>query len=100
MSKASLVPKIPDVYNVHAMTELFRQIETQLNGLAENRISSKYNARTSVPTTGAYKRGDFVPNSTPEELGSPGSMYVITGWLSVDSGEPGTFKECRVLTGN
>lgn len=100
MSKASLVTKIPDVYNVHAMTELMRQVETLLNGLAESRLAAKYNARSTVPTTGSYAKGDFVPNSAPSELGAPGSMYIITGWLSVTSGEPGTFKECRVLTGN
>ncbi len=100
MSRLYLVPKVPSEYNVHTITDLFRQIETLLNNLAENRISAKYNARSSVPTVGDYKRGDFVPNSSPSELGSPGAKYVLLGWVSVSSGSPGTFRECRVLTGN
>ena len=100
MSKASLVTKIPNVYNVQAITELFQQVETLLNGIAEGRIVAFYNARSTVPTTGSFKRGDFVPNSAPSELGGGGSMYIILGWKCVASGEPGTFRECRVLTGN
>lgn len=100
MSKVYLVPKVPDVYNVHAITDLFRQIETQLNALSESKIVARYNARSSVPTTGQFFQGDFVPNSSPTELGAGGSKYVLLGWISVASGEPGTFVECRVLTGN
>jgi hypothetical protein len=100
VSKASLVTKIPDVYNVQAITELFRQVEVLLNNLAENKIVAKYNARPTIPTTGSYKQGDFVPNSTPSQLGAPGSRYVLLGWICTVSGEPGTLLECRVLTGN
>lgn len=100
MSKVYLVPKVPNEYNFHSMTDIIRQIETQLNNLSENRIEAKYNARAAVPTTGIFKKGDFIPNSDTTELGSGGSKYVLTGWICVDSGEPGTFRECRVLTGN
>lgn len=100
MSKVYLVPKVPNEYNFHSMTDIVRQIETLLNSLAESRIEAKFNARPTVPTTGSFKQGDFVPNSAPTELGAGGSKYVIEGWVCVSSGEPGTFVQKRFLTGN
>jgi hypothetical protein len=47
-----------------------------------------------------YAQGDFVRNSTPVEAGAATAKYVITGWICVAGGTPGTFKESRVLTGN
>lgn len=72
----------------------------QVNALSEGRIGGTYNAQTSAPTTGSYAQGDFVKNSAPTELGSPGSAYVILGWINVTGGEPGTFLPVRALTGN
>lgn len=72
----------------------------QVNALSEGRIGATYNAQTAAPTTGLFAQGDFVKNSAPTELGSPGSAYVILGWVNVTGGEPGTFLPVRALTGN
>ena len=81
------------------MFEILKQIEAQVNGLSEGRITNKYNATTAVPTTGSYQIGDFVPKSNVVEAGGAGSKYIITGWICTDD-SPLTFREARVLTGN
>jgi len=55
---------------------------------------------TSVPTTGKWLQGNFVWNTAPLESGLVGNQYVIIGWICTVSGEPGTWVECRCLTGN
>ena len=88
---------------IRKLTDLFRDLAVQVNGLSEGAIAAKYNARTSIPTTGTYKQGDFVPKSDLAEAGAGGSKYVITGWLRLTSGSAhvsGTdWVEARVLTG-
>ena len=64
----------------------------------EGRISSHYSA-TAAPTGGKYVAGDIVRNSAPAEAGGAGSMYVTLGWICTVTGDPGTWKEMRVLTG-
>lgn len=81
------------------LTREIREHALQVNLLAEGRVSAVYNAQTSVPTTGDYAVGDFVRNSAPTEQGSPGSAYVVYGWMCVDD-SPLTFVDCRFLTGN
>lgn len=71
-----------------------------VNLMTDGRVAGVNNAVTSIPTTGTYAVGDFVRNSTPSELGSAGSKYVIFGWLCVVAGSPGTLVQCRFLTGN
>lgn len=80
--------------------ELIRDISVQVNGLSEGRVTATYNAYTAAPTTGVWAQGDFLKNSAPSELGSSSSKYVILGWICTVSGEPGTWLQCRVLTGN
>lgn len=80
--------------------ELLRDIAVQVNGLSEGRITATYNAYTAAPTTGVWAQGDFLKNSAPSELGSSSSKYVILGWICTVSGEPGTWLQCRALTGN
>lgn len=84
---------------VRQLTTLWAQMAQQVNGVSEGSVSVT-NAATAAPTTGVWTRGDFLRNSEPEELGVASSMYVVTGWLCVASGEPGTWTECRSLTGN
>lgn len=55
---------------------------------------------TSAPASGTYVQGDFVLNETPSEAGSGGSKYVILGWTCTVAGTPGTWLQCRTLTGN
>lgn len=78
-------------------------IIAQLNSLSEGQASAVTNAATAAPAAGntkTYARGDFVKNSAPGELGTAGSKYVITGWICVVAGTPGTWLACRTLTGN
>lgn len=77
-----------------------REHATQVNLLSEGRLAAEYGATTAAPTTGTHARGDFVRNSEPSELGAASSKYVIYGWLCVTGGEPGTWVQCRFLTGN
>lgn len=100
MSKVDISWKVPRTYNPEAIESLFKSIADQLALVSECRQASYYQSRTSAPTTGTYQKGDWVKNSAPAELGSGGSMYIIFGWVNVASGEPGTWRELRVLTGN
>lgn len=89
---------LPDL--IRQLDTLYRQIATQVNQLSEGGIVAAYNAATAAPTTGTYFQGDTIRNSSPSELGVAASMYVITGWICTVSGTPGTWLECRSLTGN
>jgi hypothetical protein len=94
--KLNTTPRIPaDPILVREIREHAQQV----NLMAEGRIAANYGAMPSVPTTGTFAQGDFVRNSTPSELGTSGSKYVIFGWLCVSPGTPGTFVQCRFLTG-
>lgn len=92
----------PDRYMgrlVLALQTLLRDAGAKVNALSEGRISGRDGTFTAAPTGGEWAQGDLIPNSAPAELGSAGSKYVILGWVCVASGSPGTWKECRVLTG-
>lgn len=78
----------------------YRQVAQQVNALSEGSIAATYNAATAAPTTGAWLAGDFRKNSAPVEAGSASSKYVILGWVCTVSGTPGTWLQCRSLTGN
>lgn len=86
--------------NVDAETaQWMREVANQINGLSEGRAVALYQSASSAPTTGTYAQGDFVTNNTPTELGTAGSKYVIRGWICTVGGTPGTWVECRFLTG-
>ena len=85
---------------VIALQGYLSRVAQQLNLVSEGYVTGTTNASTAAPTTGDYAQGDFVRNSTPSEAGSAGSKYVIVGWVCVAGGTPGTWKECRFLTGN
>lgn len=99
LEEKPLLPSDPSRLNV-TLDRQFFAIATKVNGLADGRLAQIDNARTSVPTTGTWAAGDFVRNSTPTEQGVAASKYVIYGWLCVSGGTPGTFVQCRFLTGN
>ena len=77
-----------------------REIARQVNALSEGSISACYSARTAAPTTGTWAQGDVIRNATPVEAGAAASKYVITGWIAVAGGTPGTWRQMRCLTGN
>jgi hypothetical protein len=81
-------------------TRWYRQIAYAVNSLAEGKMAAFYTASTSAPTTGTWVQGDFVMNSSPSELGTAGSKYFIHGWRCSVGGTPGTWLQCRFMTGN
>ena len=94
-------PYLPgDSALVRQLDTLYRQIAQQVNQLSEGQLVATYNAGTAAPTTGTWARGDFIANSAPSELGAASSKYVIRGWICTVAGTPGTWVQCRFLTGN
>lgn len=85
---------------VRQLDRLYRQIATQVNQMSEGGISAATNAASGPPASGPWVQGDFVRNVAPVEAGAAGSRYVLIGWVCVASGEPGTWRQCRYLTGN
>lgn len=92
--------KPPPVNAPQDIAQWMREAQAQINGLSEGALSASYAARTTSPTTGTWAQGDFVRNSTPTELGSGGSKYIIIGWTCTVAGTPGTWLQNRTLTGN
>jgi hypothetical protein len=82
------------------LSRLFRAIASKVNGMADGRLTVIDNALTAAPTTGTWAQGDFVRNSAPAEAGAAASKYVIYGWICSVGGTPGTWLQCRFLTGN
>lgn len=95
--KVSTQPRITDQTSTQRE---FAAHAVLLNLLTDGRLAATNNATTAAPLAGAYARGDFVKNSEPSELGAGGSKYVILGWVCTVGGTPGTFVQCRALTGN
>lgn len=85
---------------VFKVKQILANVIDQLNNLSEGQVSATTNASTAPPTTGTYQQSDYVRNSAVTELGTAGSKYVITGWVCVSAGTPGTWRQCRSLTGN
>lgn len=87
---------------VTALTKALKPIIDQINGTSGGQASSVYNASTVPPVgkTTVYAKGDFIKNSNPVEQGTVGSEFIITGWICTVGGAPGTWKQCRVLTGD
>lgn len=85
---------------VSKLTSAWAGMASQVNAASEGLITGATNASTAPPTTGDHQRGDMVRNSAPSELGTAGSKYVITHWICVTAGTPGTWLQCRSLTGN
>lgn len=98
MSRLNLSPRVG--INDPILQRELREHASQVNNLTEGRVSAVTNATTAAPTTGANAQGDFLRNSAPTELGAASSKYVIFGWVCVASGTPGTWVQCRYLTGN
>ena len=90
----------PRIVGDPALVAELRTHALQINAISEGRLAGSYNAQTAAPTTGTYAQGDFIRNSAPTELGSASSKYVIFGWVCTAAGTPGTFLQCRFLTGN
>lgn len=90
-----------DTAQTRHLTTMWASLTTQLNQLSEGQVVAVTNAATAAPTGSAvnYNLGDFILNSTPAELGTAGSKYIIHGWRCTVAGAPGTWVQCRFLTG-
>lgn len=95
--KANVQPRIK---GDPALSRELREHAVLLNLMTDGRLAGTNNAYTAAPTTGTHAWGDFLRNSEPTEAGAGGSMYVVLGWVCTVGGTPGTWLECRVLTGN
>lgn len=98
MARLNTSPRV--ALNDPLLQRELREHATQVNQMAEGRIAAFHQAATAAPTTGAWSQGDFVLNSAPAELGAASSKYIIHGWRCTVSGTPGTWVQCRFLTGN
>lgn len=87
---------------IRQLTDQWRSAFTQVNQLSEGQQVAVTNAATAAPTGSVvrYALGDFILNSAPTELGTAGSKYIIHGWRCTAAGAPGTWLQCRFLTGN
>jgi len=104
LSKLVLDLKVPTDYKKADYAEIIRVICQQVNTLSEGRISARYQAQTSVPSSVAAQVGDVVWDSNATVRGSvaPGvaASYVRIGWIcTVESPTNATWQEMRVLTG-
>ncbi|MDE2098896.1 MAG: hypothetical protein KGL39_16705 [Patescibacteria group bacterium] len=77
-----------------------RAISNQVNLISEGKQVGVYTASAAAPTTGTYALGDFVLNNNPSELGIIGAKYILHGWRCTAAGTPGTWVQCRFLTGS
>lgn len=69
------------------LLDFFRPLVTKVNGLATGAIThSADNGATVMPTSGTWKKGDFVVNTSPAELGAAASKYVVIGWIRLTDG--------------
>jgi len=102
VSRVNISNRVPRQYDPQTFADILRDLEKQINAVSEGKRHGTYNAHTAAPTGTAqsYEWGDFVKNSKPAEAGTAGSKYVIVGWLNSAAGSPGTWLECRFLTGN
>jgi len=98
--KLALANTMPPQYKHAEMERSMRQIEQQVNSLAEGRIAARHFTSTTVPTTGTFAQGDIIWKSNPTEAGAAAAKYVIIGWICTVAGSPGTLLEMRTLTGN
>lgn len=102
-SIASIVASGPNIVIHESGNSISVPIERYSGALIEksyNGTRSRVYYGGSMPSMGNYKLGDKVINENPNELGSIGSKYIIYGWVCVVAGEPGTWTELRMMTGN
>lgn len=75
-------------------------VARRVNGLSDGSFEAVDGKASAIPTTGTWKKGHFLRNSSPAELGTSPNKYVVHGWICTASGAPGTWLEQRMLTGN
>lgn len=106
MSKLSgLTAQIPQEYDRQAISNIFRAIFQQLDGISEGKVAGNYGALNATPSGSvtSYAVSDTLndSNATVGASLAPGVplQYVRTGWIWNVAGNPGTFQETRVPNG-
>lgn len=88
--------------NLIANNSVTKNIATSNKSVCVNNVG--YNIKSfesnAKPTSGTWNQGDVCINKTPTEIGDVGSKYIIEKWICIAGGTPGTWKECRVITGD
>ena len=79
MSKLNLLQRIPRQYESSVFTEIFGQIERQVNQLTEGSANAYHGAVTGIPTSTAAL-GDWAKEASPVSGGYFGYVYTTTGW--------------------
>ena len=79
MSKLNLLQRIPRQYESSVFTEIFGQIERQVNQLTEGSANAYHGAVTGIPTSTAAL-GDWAKEASPTSGGYFGYVYTTTGW--------------------
>ncbi len=74
--------------------ELFRQILNMLGAISDGRAVG-YTTMDAPPTAGDWYQGDQVKNSKPTVQNGG---FIVLGWVCVESGKPGIWKEIRCQT--
>jgi len=98
MIKEYLSQTLPPV-DVQRIDALAREHGSAIEAVIAGKVSATSRA-TAPPAGGAWAAGDFVRNAAPAEAGVALSKYVVLGWVCTVSGTPGTWLQCRTLTGN
>lgn len=77
-------PRFPEdrAQSERKLTDLFRDVAQQVNAAADGQMAASNNARTSIPTTGTFAKGDFVRKDEPSASGAG----VVVGWLRLTDG--------------
>lgn len=105
MGKLVLDLRVPADYDKSTFAEIIRLICNQVNLYSEGRITARYQAQASVPSSVAAEVGDVIWDSNPTVRGSvaPGlaASYVRTGWIcTAESTTNAVWQEMRELTGS
>lgn len=105
MSKLVLDLLVPNTYDKAQLGDVVRAICNQVNLLSEGRISARYQAQASVPSSVAAQVSDIIWDSNTTVRGSvaPGvaASYIRLGWVcTVASPTAASWEEMRVLTGS
>lgn len=83
-------------YSSNTGLKAFELVAT--DDIFENNLDKSYFV-SGAPVAWYHYKGEYKKNAAPSVLGTAGSQYVITGWLCTASGTPGTWTECRAMTG-
>lgn len=99
-----ILPQNPDTGYARLLNtqlaKLFLDISKKVNQISGGSVAGLDGGATAAPTTGTWAQGDYIVNSNPVEAGAATAKYVVRGFICTVGGTPGTWLQCRDLTGN